>query len=109
MKNLKSRITDFPKWNPQKSTLIKIEYLDKRIAFKSFRNSCSAFIKNPIVREYLLDKYNNECFLCKSKNNLQVDHILSVYRCFKHRLFKECNFENNLQILCRKCNCSKLP
>ena len=99
----------FPLWNPQKSTLRKIEVLNKKEAFIVFRNSCSAFIKKIDVRAYVLDKYLNECVLCNSTKDLQIDHIISVYSHFNNDLFTECNLESNLQVLCRKCNTSKLP
>ena len=98
-----------PEWNPQRASVSRFKSLDKKIAYKTFRNSCSGFIKRSDVREYLLLKYLNECVLCNSKDDLQINHILSVYSHFKNGLIYECNLEDNLQVLCRKCNTSKLP
>ena len=99
----------FPIWNPQRATLSRIKGFDKKIAYKSFRNSSSGFIKRKDVRDYLFEKYSNECVLCNSKKNLQIDHIFSVLHHFRYGLFSECNTEENLQVLCKKCNTSKLP
>ncbi|MGB0896857.1 MAG: HNH endonuclease [Flavobacteriaceae bacterium] len=99
----------FPKWNPQKASISRFKSIDRKIAYKTFRNSSSGFIKRSDVRDYLLLKYSNECVLCNSEENLQIDHIVSVYEHFKLGLLHECNLEANLQVLCRKCNTSKLP
>ena len=105
----RNNVDYFPVWNPQRGTIHKIKNLDKKRSFKVFRSSSSGFIKRTDVRMYLLNKYNDECVLCNSETNLQVDHILSVFAHFKDSAFGECNLESNLQILCRKCNASKLP
>lgn len=100
----------FPKWNPQKYTMNRIiNGMDKKISLKLFRSSSSGFIKNPKVRNIILEKCDNKCVLCGSINNLQIDHIKSVYSCFINNLIDFCNTEENLQILCIKCNTSKLP
>lgn len=100
----------FPVWKPTKHTIRKIiGGLNKKEAFKVFRSSCSGFIKKESVRKIILIKSNNKCVLCDSINNLQVDHIISVFRCFLNEKIFECNIESNLQILCKKCNTSKTP
>lgn len=99
----------FPLWKPQKFTLIKINGLDRKLAKSTFRNSCSSFISRDDVRNYLLNKYSNECVFCNSKDNLQIDHILSAHQHFVRKMYYECNLEGNLQVLCKKCNTSKIP
>ena len=106
----KNTIEYFPKWEPTRITLLRIfDSVDKKIAFKSFRQSSSAFIKKIIVRNFILKKYNNECVICGSNNKLEIDHIKSVWFCFHNNLIYGCNIESNLQLLCNKCNTSKLP
>lgn len=99
----------FPKWNPSRKLLNTLQdYIDGKEAFKKFRSSCSAFIKKESVRTFVF-KNNDKCIICFSKENLQIDHIKSVYRCFLDGNFYFCNTQKNLQVLCRKCNTSKLP
>ena len=107
----RNNVDYFPKWNPTKKLLLKLDsdFIDRKESFKCFRGSCSAFISRNDVRTYLLDKYSNECVLCNSTENLQIDHILSVHKHFLFNMFYECNIESNLQVLCRTCNTSKLP
>ena len=83
------------------------DYLDKKIAFKKFRSSSSGFISNKLLRYILFTKYNNKCALCNSTEKLEIDHIESVLSCFNNEKFKFCNTEDNLQVLCGKCNSSK--
>ncbi len=82
---------------------------DRKLALKKFRGSCSAFIKKPLVRKIILEKFNNKCCECSMTENLQIDHVESVLRCFKRAAFHLCNSEENLQVLCGSCNASKLP
>jgi len=96
---------EFPKWNPTRLTKSRIfDNLSKESAFKYFRSSSSAFGKNKKVRLYLLEKFNGECSVCKSVDNLEVDHKISVFNCFFTSLIDYCNTEDNLQILCKRCN-----
>ena len=101
---------DFPKWNPQLTTQNKILSGDFRIRYKALRNSSSGFIKRKDVRNLILEKYLYECVLCNSKEDLQVNHITSVYL-FAIKFFpiEELNTYDNLNILCKKCNCSRSP
>lgn len=50
--------------------------------------------------EYLTNKYGVICANCGSTDNLQIDHIKPIARGGTN------NFDN-LQILCRSCNCRK--
>jgi len=106
----KEKQFNFPKWKILPKTKHRIfDNLCAKKAFKAFRQSSSAFIKNPVVRISILNKSNYQCVYCSSLEKLEVDHILSVHYCFKHGFIYECNTYDNLQILCKSCNCSKLP
>jgi 5-methylcytosine-specific restriction endonuclease McrA len=99
----KEEIIKFPKWKPNR---INKMYFD---IYKRFRKSCSGFIAKKEVREIILKKYNYKCAYCGSKDFLQIDHIKSVKFCFDNNMHSYVNKEENLQVLCRKCNASKLP
>lgn len=94
-----------PIWKPQKQTLKNIE----RGSYKALRISSSAYISKPEVRYFIFEKFNNTCVGCGTNKYLQIDHIKSVYHCFNNNLILFCNSEQNLQILCNKCNSSKSP
>ena len=99
----------FPKWNPYYRTEEKFwEY--GITGYKALRNSSSGFVARKDVRTIILNKCNNQCVICGSKKDLQVDHIISVYKAYKNKKFiKILNTYDNLQILCKKCNASKNP
>lgn len=100
----------FPEWNPQYSTTQKAGSSDFETRYKALRNSSSNFIKRKDVRKFIFDKYAGKCYLCGNENNLQIDHIVSVYRCAKGELpIEKLNTENNLALICAKCNYAKLP
>jgi len=100
----------FPLWNPNRRFVLLLDdYIDKKEAFKKFRSSSSGFISNKTLRDVLLVKFNNKCVLCNSAEQLQIDHIESVLSCFNREKFNFCNTEDNLQVLCKKCNTSKTP
>lgn len=83
--------------------------MDRKLAFKKFRNTSGYYVYKKEIRQYIFDKYNNMCALCGSENNLEIDHIKSVKRCFTEEDFDFCNTIENLQSLCKTCNCSKIP
>ena len=95
------------KWNPSEDTLIKMKDKDYYVSFKAFRTSSGGYARKKYVREYIFDKYNNECVKCKSIKELQVDHVKSVNYCFLNNLTKHCNILGNLQLMCSKCNIKK--
>lgn len=97
------------KWKPNKSTLIKLNSSDKKLAFKSFRNSSSSFIRRKDVRNDVFNRLGRLCYLCESKHADQLDHVKSVYQCFKDDDFNFCNSIGNLMPICSKCNQSKKP
>lgn len=97
-------------WKPQKKTINLIKNnLDLKKSFKAFRSSSSAFVSNKKVRDFILNKFNNKCNNCGSKELLEIDHIKSVYNCFYSKDYFYCNSLENLQVLCKKCNTSKKP
>lgn len=51
------------------------------------------------IRKVLLNE-SSLCVMCKTKSNLQIDHIIPIYKGGKNHI-------NNVQILCRKCNTLK--
>lgn len=105
----KQGIDYFLLWKPHFRTEEKFRDTSKR-AYKTLRSSCSSFIKKPQVRKLILKKYNYKCACCGSKKNLQIDHIISVYKAFKSKeLISQLNTYQNLQILCRECNSKKAP
>lgn len=81
--------------------------VDDKEAFKKFRIVCSNYIKKSVVRDSILKKCNYKCVICNAIEKLQVDHIISVKKCFDNKLIDFCNKYDNLQILCYKCNSSK--
>ena len=98
----------FPKWNPQRSFKDKLESSDPKKVFKALRNTSSGFISRKDVRKIVFERDENKCILCGSTDNLQVDHIVSVYYAFIGRIdIKLLNTSGNLQTLCNKCNSSK--
>ena len=100
----------FPSWNPNAATLITIfGWPQDGLNFKVFRSSCSYFISKPDVRKIVFQKNDNKCCDCGSINDLQIDHIKSVYHCFRNDLIWFCNTEKNLQTLCFNCNSKKAP
>lgn len=102
--------SDFPIWNPQMGTRLKFESDSFRVRYKALRNSSSAFIKREDVKRAVFQKYGGKCALCGSDEELQIDHIVSVYRCAKGEIpVRELNSPENLQLLCDHCNARKAP
>lgn len=100
----------FPKWNPQYYTKQRFGSSDFNIRYKALRNSSSGFIKRKDVRKIIYNKYNGKCYLCGNNENLQIDHIVSVYKCALNEFPVELlNSEDNLALICRRCNSAKLP
>jgi 5-methylcytosine-specific restriction endonuclease McrA len=98
------------KWNPHKILhFILNESIDRKKALKMFRSSSSSYISNNKIRNFIIKKFNGTCNYCKSTNNNQIDHIESVFKCFKNKDYYKCNTIENLQLLCNSCNASKNP
>lgn len=100
----------FPIWKPHRTTKQAFANSDFKRRYKALRNSSSGFIERKDVREYIIKKYDGKCYLCGSSENLQVDHVTSVYRCAVNEYpIDKLNTEENLALICLKCNCSKRP
>lgn len=76
-------------------------------SYQTFRKVSTSYVNRVFVRKYIFNKYNNKCFLCSSELDLQIDHIIPVYKCYKDKNFMLCNNIDNLQLLCSKCNIKK--
>jgi 5-methylcytosine-specific restriction endonuclease McrA len=100
----------FPAWTPQRATIRGIRSYNFRERYKALRNSSSGFIKRPDVRAAVLKKSDYRCVQCGADKELQVDHIVSVYKCARG-LFpvEKLNSLDNLQALCSTCNAAKSP
>jgi len=103
-------MNNLPIWKPSQHLIILLGGDGARIlksAFQVFRQSSCAYIAKPKIREFIFNKYNHSCNYCGSTEYLQIDHIVSVYRCFHGDNIYKCNVPENLQLLCRSCNLSK--
>lgn len=111
MDNIKTNIENhFPSFNPQKITLSRILNSNFRIRYKALRSASSGFISRKEVRLFILNRDKNQCIECGNTDNLQIDHIISVYQYALSGIdFMKLNLPDNLCCLCYKCNASKLP
>jgi 5-methylcytosine-specific restriction endonuclease McrA len=106
----KTGIDCFPKCNPHWITLSRPGCSNDKIRYNAYRNISSGFVARKDIRNIVLKKYNNRCAYCGSIDDLQIDHIVSVYNAFKTRMSIDVlNSEDNLQVLCRSCNAAKTP
>lgn len=98
----------FPKWKPNSTTRRKIKSHEFRVRYKALRNSSDAFIKRADVREYIFEKCEQKCYICGALEDLQIDHVVSVY-CFalKGLDYYLLNDETNLRAICGRCNSAK--
>ncbi len=101
---------DFPVWKPTKHLRDKLDSIEIKSLYKAIRINASSFIRNPKVRRLILEKSNYKCVICGSPDNLQIDHIKSVWS-FINKIQKlpELNAYDNLQLLCQSCNGRKKP
>lgn len=100
----------FPFWKPQRHTVSVFRCGNTNKIYKALRNSSSAFIKRLDVRYFVFSRDNNSCVICGSKNKIQVDHIISVYKVSRNlNLLKMLNDKNNLRTLCYSCNAKISP
>ena len=92
-------------YNPQSKA-----YYSKRKSKKYYRNSSSGYISRKEVREFILERDKNKCVKCDNTKELHIDHVIPVLYGFNNNIsLYIINNINNLQTLCRKCNCSKSP
>lgn len=77
--------------------------------YKSYLRSCANnFIGRKKVREFILNRDQHKCVYCGKNEDLQIDHIISVYRVWKDNIpLETINHLDNLQTLCRTCNSRK--
>ena len=76
------------------------EILDNLKGYEVRRSEANKVISNEKVRCTIMQKYDYKCKICKSENDLTIDHIISVANGGSNEL-------SNLQVLCRKCNSKK--
>jgi len=101
---------EFPKWRPKTVTMFLLGFGDERLKYKTIRNSSSSFTQRKDVRGFIFKRDKYQCVLCGSKENLQLDHVHSIYQVAKNLYPIELlNTEDNLQTLCKKCNERKSP
>lgn len=99
---------EFPLWKPQFSTRLKFGHSNQRVRYKALRNSSDGFISRDDVRGFILKKFNHKCSSCGAKENLQIDHINSIYQASLGRFeIEKLNSLENLTLLCIKCNAGK--
>lgn len=76
---------------------------------KKYLRSCAGnYTKRKEVRKFILDRDGHKCVRCGSEENLEMDHIISVFAGWKRKIsLKTINSLDNLQTLCRSCNARK--
>lgn len=74
-----------------------------RQKYNEARRTASNFTKRKWVRELVFKRDNYRCVFCGRSDHLTVDHIKSVYT------YGDVGGTDNLQTLCRSCNCGKSP
>lgn len=75
---------------------IKIKELDA----KNPRFVAQKFIRNKQLRMQIFNRDGNMFLNCKSTENLEIDHIMPISKGGENHI-------DNLQTLCKRCNCSK--
>jgi 5-methylcytosine-specific restriction endonuclease McrA len=100
----------FPECNPHLVTRSRLGSSNDKIKYNAYRNISSGFISKKQVRKIIFERDNYKCVICGNTENLQIDHIMSVYYAFKNNIpINQLNCEDNLQTLCKHCNSSKNP
>jgi len=105
-----NNIDSFPIWKPNYKNRLSFSSNKFRARYDAIRGSSGGFISKKDVRDVIMKKCNNRCVLCGSSDNLQVDHIVSVYLTAKgHYPIEKLNTYEILRILCGTCNSRKSP
>jgi 5-methylcytosine-specific restriction endonuclease McrA len=99
---------DFFKKRFKKSILNKVEKViiksKKELKwineYKIKRKEANRILNNKSFRKLAFEKYGKKCIKCGSKNNLSLDHIISIFDGGSNDI-------ENIQILCKSCNSSK--
>ena len=103
-------VSSFPCWNPRFRTTLNFRNDNFLVRYMALRNSSYGFIKKLDVRMAVFNHYNHKCYICGSSENLQIDHIVSIYKYAKDRLpYITLNSIENLAAICRSCNSKKAP
>lgn len=98
----------FPRCKPNFPTLIKLGSGDFRIRYKTLRNISSYFTVKPEVRNAIFEQKGKTCYLCGSSEDMQLDHVISVYKGAKNMIpYDVINSFENLMPICRRCNSGK--
>lgn len=97
-----ARLKDPLIFTPMERNLSRAKNKGPKQLKKYIRNTSSNYIKRERVRSFIFNRDGYKCVKCGSSENLQIDHIISVYR-----IGLKANNINNLQVLCRKCNAGK--
>lgn len=102
---------DFPEWKPLNCSMKRMNSEEFRTRYKALRYSSDSFIHRPDVRQCIYQKNNGRCYLCGKTENLQIDHIVSVYRYAREKIepIKGLNSYDNLALICGSCNSKKTP
>lgn len=69
-------------------------------SYKERRRRACAFTSKPEIRKAVFEKHGEQCRKCKSKENLELDHIIPIAKGGEDVI-------DNLQPLCKNCNVSK--
>jgi hypothetical protein len=78
--------------------------------YNALKYSSAYYVTKPEVRNFVFERNNHTCVLCGTKENLSVDHIVSIYACSVGEIpLDKLNHIDNLQTLCRSCNSAKTP
>lgn len=100
----------FPKCNPHFYSKQRMSSDNPRIRYDALRNVSNHFIRNHDVRRAIFEKCDYKCYLCGAKDDLQIDHVISIYQGAKEKIsYKVINSYENLMAVCRSCNAAKQP
>lgn len=75
-------------------------YIARLKSYDARRARANSHLQSKAVRKRIFKLRGSFCSRCNSESNLSIDHIVSVYN-------GGGNEDENLQVLCRKCNSSK--
>lgn len=94
------------KYNHYKNNILHKSFLYKFCigygeCYKKHKEELLQMRKIPVKKKNIIKKfYNNQCINCKSEDNLEIDHIISVSEGGNNNI-------ENLTLLCKKCNINK--
>lgn len=102
---------NFPEWKPLRCSIKRMTSEDFRTRYKALRYSSDSFIRRADVRQQIYQKNDGKCYMCGRTENLQIDHIVSVYRYARDKIkpIQGLNSYENLALICGSCNSKKTP